>query len=60
MTLDNAILCLTGASKPNERALYEICMNASIQNGEIWVAGFDDQIQAVSLWIRPGVDFHIG
>jgi len=57
---DNAILCLTGASKTNERALYEICMNASLQNGEIWVAGFDDQIHAVSLWIRPGVDFHIG
>jgi len=57
---DNAIVCLTGASKTSERVLYEVCMNTCLRDGEVWVAGFNDQIHAVSFWIRPGTDFHIG
>lgn len=60
LPLDNAILCMTGASKASEKALYEICMNACLEHGELWVAGFDNEIHAVSFWIRPGTDFHIG
>jgi hypothetical protein len=60
-TLDNAILCLTGgASETSEKVLYETCMNACLRDGEVWVAGVNDQIYAVSFWIRPGADFHIG
>jgi hypothetical protein len=60
LNLDNGIVCLTGASKTAERLLYEVCMNACLRDGEVWVAGFDDKIQAVSFWTRPGTDFHIG
>jgi hypothetical protein len=60
LPLDNAILCITGASKASEKVLYEICMKACLEHGEVWVAGFDDEIHAVSFWIRPGADFHIG
>jgi hypothetical protein len=60
LNLDNAIACLTGASKAAERVLYEVCMNACLRDGEVWVAGFDDQIHAVSFWVRPGADFQIG
>ncbi|KAI0293025.1 hypothetical protein B0F90DRAFT_1644075, partial [Multifurca ochricompacta] len=31
-----------------------------LRDGEVWVAGFNDQINAVTFWIRPGADFHIG
>ncbi|KAH9990198.1 hypothetical protein BJV74DRAFT_442969 [Russula compacta] len=57
---DNAILCLTDGSRTSERVLYEICMDTCLDNGEVWVTGFDDQIHAVSFWVRPGTDFHIG
>ncbi|KAI0298328.1 hypothetical protein B0F90DRAFT_1938175 [Multifurca ochricompacta] len=57
---DKAILCLTGASKTSERELYKICLNICLRDGEVWVAGFNDQINAVTFWIRPGADFHIG
>jgi hypothetical protein len=60
LNLDNGVSCLTDASKATERALYEICMNACLEDGELWVAGFDDEIHAVSFWIRPGADFQIG
>ncbi|KAI0315858.1 hypothetical protein OF83DRAFT_316167 [Amylostereum chailletii] len=53
---DKVVLCITGASKAAERAMYRQYAEASLRDGEVWVAGPNGQIHAVALWIGPGRD----
>ncbi|KAI0260014.1 hypothetical protein BC834DRAFT_973815 [Gloeopeniophorella convolvens] len=51
---------LAAPSAQERTRIIELLETAFFNDGEVWVAGFNGQINAVAFWVRPGADFHIG
>ncbi|ETW77415.1 hypothetical protein HETIRDRAFT_118433 [Heterobasidion irregulare TC 32-1] len=38
------------------QSLFRMFLEGSLRDGEVWVAGFDNRIEAAALWTEPGKD----
>lgn len=38
------------------QSLFRMSLEGSLRDGEVWVAGFDNHIEAAALWTEPGKD----
>ncbi|THH14434.1 hypothetical protein EW146_g5895 [Bondarzewia mesenterica] len=53
---DNCIACIVNGSQQTLHTFFDMGLDASLKDGEVWVAGYDNRIDAVALWIKPGTD----
>lgn len=53
---DICLRCVTGESDSVMQSLFRMSLEGSLRDGEVWVAGFDNHIEAAALWTEPGKD----